>query len=139
MDSNRDAAACGRVSKKMTLAQLTAEAEKVVAATQRKLPTELREKARALPVVFHDWPSDEILGDEFEPDILGMFVGDPHGMASGDNNAVPAHILLFLENIYDMAEGDAGNFRDEVRITYLHELGHYFGWNEDELEARGLG
>ena len=123
----------------MTLAQLIAEAEKVVTATQAKLPPELREKARALPVVYHDWPSDEILGEEFEPDILGMFVGDPHGMAAGDNNAVPAHILLFLENIYDFAEEDAAIFRDEVRITYLHELGHYFGWDEDEVDERGLG
>lgn len=123
----------------MTFDQLTAEAEKTVTATQRKLPVELREKARALPVVYHDWPSDEILGEEFEPDILGMFVGDPHGMATGDNNAVPAHVLLFLENIYDFAEGDAAVFREEVRITYLHELGHYFGWGEEELEERGLG
>ena len=28
-------------------------------------------------------------------------------------------------------------FREEVRITYLHELGHYLGLEEDEIEARG--
>jgi predicted Zn-dependent protease with MMP-like domain len=123
----------------MTFAQLTAEAEKTVVATQRKLPAKLREKARALPVVFHDWPNEQILGEEFEPDILGMFVGDAHGMATGEGNPVPAQILLFLENIYDYAEGNAAVYRDEVRITYLHELGHYFGWDEDQLEARGLG
>ena len=123
----------------MTFVQLTAEAEKIVTATQRKLPPELREKARMLPVGFHDWPSDEILGDEFEPDILGMFVGDPFGLATGEGNPVPAQILLFLENIYDFAEGDAAVYRDEVRVTYLHELGHYFGWDEGELETRGLG
>jgi predicted Zn-dependent protease with MMP-like domain len=122
----------------MTFTQLSVEAEKVVAATQRTLPPELREKARALPVGFHDWPGEAILGDEFEPDILGMFVGDPHGTMAGDATPVPAQILLFLENIYDFAEGDLAVYRDEVRITYLHELGHYFGWDEDELEARGL-
>ena len=122
----------------MTFAQLANEAERTVAATRRRLPPALRDAADALPVVFHDWPSDEILGEEFEPDILGLFVGDPHGMASGEGNPVPAQILLFLENIYDFAEGDLAVFREEVRITYLHELGHYFGWDEDELEARGL-
>jgi predicted Zn-dependent protease with MMP-like domain len=122
----------------MNFAELTSEAEKTVAATQRRLPAELREKARAVPVVFHDWPSEAILGEEFEPDILGMFVGEPHG-AAGDGNPLPAHILLFLENIHDYAEGDAAIYRDEVRLTYLHELGHYFGWDEDEIEARGLG
>jgi predicted Zn-dependent protease with MMP-like domain len=124
----------------MSPAQLTVEAEKVVAATQRKLPAEVRAKAVAVPVVCHDRPSEAILGDEFEPDILGMFVGEPHGGAgAGEGSAVPAHILLFLENLYDYAEGDIGIFRDEVRLTYLHELGHFFGWDEDELEARGLG
>ncbi|HEY0946008.1 MAG TPA: metallopeptidase family protein [Opitutaceae bacterium] len=122
----------------MTLAQLTTVAEKVVATTQKKLPREIRDEAIALPVVYHDWPTDEILGEEFEPDILGMFVGSPHGLDTGDNNTLPAHILLFLENIWDFAEGDAEVFRDEVRLTYLHELGHYFGWDEDELDARGL-
>lgn len=122
----------------MTLTQLIAIAEKVVAATQKRLPPEIREEATAVPVVYHDWPSDEILGEEFEPDILGMFVGSPHGLDTGDTNTLPAHILLFLENIWDFAEGDVDVFRDEVRLTYLHELGHYFGWDEDELDARGL-
>ena len=122
----------------MTSAELTAEAEKVVVATQRKLPGELRELARALPVVYHDWPSDEILGEEFDPDILGMFVGNARHESSGEGNPVPSHILLFVENLYDFAEEDLQVYRDEVRVTYLHELGHYFGWDEDELEARGL-
>ena len=122
----------------MTLAQLTAEAEKTVSATRRKLPDELRGYAEKLPVVYHDWPSEEILGVEFEPDILGMFVGEPLGIIGGDSNAVAPQILLFLENIYDYADFDAAAFREEIRVTYLHELGHYFGWSEDDLEARGL-
>ena len=35
-------------------------------------------------------------------------------------------------------EGDVEIFRDECRLTYLHELGHYLGWDEDDLTARGL-
>jgi len=122
----------------MTHDQLSRLAEQTVAATQRRLPLRLRTLAEALPVVFHDWPSPEILGEEFEDDILGMFAGSPHGLDSGDNNSPPAHIMLFLENIWDYAEGDEQTYRDEVKLTYLHELGHYFGWDEDEVEARGL-
>jgi predicted Zn-dependent protease with MMP-like domain len=122
----------------MTLAQLTAEAEKTVAAAQRKLPATVREHAQKLPVVYHDWPSEKILGDEFEPDILGMFVGEALSYDAGAGNAVPPHVLLFLENIYDFAEGDLEIYREEVRLTYLHELGHYLGWDENDLEARGL-
>jgi predicted Zn-dependent protease with MMP-like domain len=29
-------------------------------------------------------------------------------------------------------------FRKEVRLTYLHELGHYLGWDEDQVAAHGL-
>jgi predicted Zn-dependent protease with MMP-like domain len=93
--------------------------------------------ALKVPVVFHNWPSEAILGEEFEPDILGLFVGDPHG-APGDPQALPTQILLFLENILDYAEGDEAIFRDEVKLTYLHELGHFFGWDEEEVAARGL-
>jgi predicted Zn-dependent protease with MMP-like domain len=123
----------------MELPQLIETAEKVVAQAQRTLPAPLRDLARRLPVVYHDWPSDEILGEEFEPDILGMFAGSPHGLDTGDHNDLPGHIMLFLENIWDLAEGDLAVYREEVRVTYLHELGHYFGWDEDDLEVRGLG
>jgi predicted Zn-dependent protease with MMP-like domain len=29
-------------------------------------------------------------------------------------------------------------FRAEARLTFLHELGHYLGWDEDQVSARGL-
>jgi len=45
---------------------------------------------------------------------------------------------LFLENLWDFADGDHKVFCDEVRITYLHELGHFLGWDEDDLAAREL-
>lgn len=122
----------------MTLAQLTRISEEAVAAAQRDLPAELQPLARELPVVYHDWPSTEILGEEFEPDILGMFAGSPHGQDTGDRNDLPPHILLFLLNLWDFAEHDLAAFREEVRLTYWHELGHYFGWDEADLDERGL-
>ena len=122
----------------MTPSQLTRIAEDVVSQAQRELPGPVQPLARRVPVVYHDWPSPEILGEEFEPDILGMFAGSPHGLATGDTNDLPGHIMLFLGNVWDFAEDDEEVYREEVRLTYLHELGHYFGWDEDELDARGL-
>lgn len=118
--------------------KLVAEAEKTVAAAKRKLPRDVARHAGKLPVAYHDWPTEEILGDEFEPDILGLFIGDPLGVEPGLGNTAPAHVLLFLESIYDYADGDMAIYRDEVRLTYLHELGHYLGWDEEDMEARGL-
>lgn len=122
----------------MTDSQLISRAQQVVARTQKKLPPEIRALAQKLPVSYHDWPSAEVLGDEFEDDIMGLFVGEPQGFEGGTGNSIPAQIFLFLENIYDEAEGQPARYDEEVKLTYLHELGHYLGWDEDEVEARGL-
>jgi predicted Zn-dependent protease with MMP-like domain len=119
--------------------QLTAAAQQVVAAAQRRLPPEVRAAAAAVPVCYEPWPNDAILAEGWEPDILGLFVGHEHGGELRDDPApLPPQILLFLENLWDYAEGDPAVFRDEVRLTYLHELGHYLGWDEDEVARRGL-
>ncbi|MBL9126699.1 MAG: metallopeptidase family protein, partial [Verrucomicrobiales bacterium] len=47
-------------------------------------------------------------------------------------------ILLFLENLWEFVEGDSDGYYEEVRTTYLHELGHYLGLDEIDLEERGL-
>ena len=109
-----------------------------MAAVQRSLPPPIRELAAKLPVIYQGRPDASLLEGEFEPDILGLFVGDHHGMEGGMGNSVPPQIFLFLENIPDEAGGDPSRYEEEVRVTYLHELGHYLGWDEDDVEARGL-
>lgn len=122
----------------MTFAQLQSLAAAEIAATLDDLPPELRPYAQRVPVLYHDRPSVEILAGEFEPDILGLFVGPPHGEDTGDRNDMPSQILLFLGNLWEFAESDQEIFLDEVHVTYLHELGHYFGWDEDDLAEREL-
>jgi predicted Zn-dependent protease with MMP-like domain len=51
---------------------------------------------------------------------------------------MPPQIILFLDNLWDFADRDEGVFRQEVRTTLLHELGHYLGLDEDDLTERGL-
>jgi predicted Zn-dependent protease with MMP-like domain len=120
------------------LARLTQLAADTVGAAQRRLPPELRALARHVPVHYQALPAADVLADGFEPDILGLFHGSAHGTEFAHDNPAPPQIILYLENLWDFAEGDLDFFRDEVRLTYLHELGHYFGWDEDELTARGL-
>jgi predicted Zn-dependent protease with MMP-like domain len=122
----------------VNLARLTELAAATVAATQRKLPPEIRPLAEAVPVHYEAGPDASVLAEGFEPDILGLFTGNPHGTEFSRDDPAPPQILLYLESLWDLADGDVAEFRAEVRLTYLHELGHYLGWDEDELAARGL-
>ena len=110
----------------------------VVGAAQRKLPPDLRKAAANVIVHYERVPDEDVIADGFPPDILGLFTGDPHGTELAHDLPAPPQILLYLDNLWDFAEGDESVFRDETRTTYLHELGHYFGWGEDEVAARGL-
>jgi len=111
-------------------------AQEEVRATLAALPAPLRTQASPLPVSYEPVPNEGILADDYDPDLLGLFIGPPR--AEPEASPLPAQIILFLENLWDFAEGDEALFREEVRTTYLHELGHYLGLDEIDLEERGL-
>ena len=100
------------------------------------LPKPLRARAEQLPVTFERRPNPELQADGIEADTLGLFTGAE--LAEEGNVPLPAQIILFLENLWDFAGGDEVIFREEVRTTFLHELGHYLGLDEGELTERGL-
>jgi predicted Zn-dependent protease with MMP-like domain len=122
----------------MTFDELTSIAADVVNATQRKLPPEIRPLAQSVPVHYQALPDDDLIAEGFPEDILGLFTGSPHGMELEVANPELPQIVLYLENVWDFAEENVQAFRDEIRVTYLHELGHYLGWDEDDLTSRGL-
>ena len=113
-------------------------AQAEVAATLAALPAPLRERAQALPVTFERVPSAALQADGIEADTLGLFTGPAFGDEAYSASPLPPQIIFFLENLWDFAEGDEEIFGDEVHTTYLHELGHYLGLDEDELTKRGL-
>jgi predicted Zn-dependent protease with MMP-like domain len=113
-------------------------AQEEVQATLDALPPELRERALPLPVVYERVPSAELVADAIEADTLGLFVGEAFPDGEGGPSPLPPQIILFLENLWDFAEGDEEAYLDEVHVTYVHELGHYLGLSEEELDARGL-
>lgn len=113
-------------------------ASEAVAAAGRELPAEVREAARAVAVHFEPSPAADVLADGFEPDLLGLFCGSPVGSETSGGDLAPPQIFLYTANLWDFAEGDIAAYREEVRLTYLHELGHFLGWDEDQLARRGL-
>jgi predicted Zn-dependent protease with MMP-like domain len=107
-----------------------------IEATLAELPTPLRERAGELPVTFELAPNSGLQADGIEVDTLGLFTGAE--MADGGGEVLPPQIILFLGNIWDLAEDDAEVFCEEVHTTFLHELGHFLGLGEDDLTERGL-
>ena len=80
-------------------------------------------------------PNAQLQEEGIEVDTLGIFIGAE--FAEKGYIPVPSQIILFLENLWDYVEGDEKAFRDEIRTTFLHELGHFLGLDEDDLAKRG--
>ena len=117
---------------------LLALAESEANRTIQSLPSALRESARHLPVSLERRPGKALRDDGIEPDTLGLFVGEPFSEAGTTTAPLPAQVILFLENIWEMAGENEAVYQEEVRATLLHELGHYLGLDEADLEQRGL-
>ena len=100
------------------------------------LPTALREQAQQLPITLECVPNVDLQNDGIAIDTLGLFTGAEFAEIRGE--VLPSQIILFLENIWKFAEGDERVFCEEVYTTFLHELGHFFGLEEDDLLERGL-
>lgn len=100
------------------------------------LPSDVKAAAERVPVLMEEKPGTGALDAELVGDELGLFEG-----STTDEDADPAalpRIRLFLANLWDWVEQDEQDFRDEVGTTFLHELGHYLGWNEEDVNERGL-
>jgi predicted Zn-dependent protease with MMP-like domain len=117
---------------------LLAVAESEVRHILRALPGKLQAEARRLPVTFERRPGKELQDDGIEPDTLGLFVGEAYPDSETGSVPLPPQITLFLTNIWTMAEEDEAVYREQIRTTFLHELGHYLGLDEIDLEERGL-
>ncbi len=107
-----------------------------IEAVLNDLPETLREQVRRFPITFEHKPNKALQADGIDDDTLGVFTGAE--FANEGQVPMPPQIILFLENIWDMAEGDENTFREEIRTTFLHELGHFLGLDEDDLTERGL-
>jgi len=72
-----------------------------------------------------------------EPDytLFGLYQGTPLTERGwGHGNVLPDRITIFQGPIEDWCEGDREAIVTEIGETLIHELGHYFGLSEDEIE-----
>ena len=120
----------------MEFETLSRWADEELKALTKVLPEDVRNAAAKVPVSMEEKPGAGEFDAELEGDELGLFEG-PSAMEEADPTELP-RIRLFLTNLWEMVEQDEQDFRDEVGTTFLHELGHYLGWDEDEVAERGL-
>jgi predicted Zn-dependent protease with MMP-like domain len=98
------------------------------------LPSPFGERLEHVPVVLEPRPSRDIVKDGFDPRALGLFEGPTDG---DSHTPSPTRIVLFTSNLLvDFVEEE--DLREQIEITLLHEIGHFFNLDEDDLKRLGL-
>jgi predicted Zn-dependent protease with MMP-like domain len=106
-----------------------AKFEEIVEQALAALPEIFRQKLTNVAVIVEDYPPHEADDKSL---LLGLFHGVPRTERSVFFATPPDQIFLYQRNIEALCSTDE-QVRREVRQTLLHELGHYFGLNENEL------
>jgi predicted Zn-dependent protease with MMP-like domain len=107
--------------------ELTARAQRAVDEAQAELPDDVRATALEVPTLFEEWhPSRE--------GVLGVY----YNQGTPDVSTRRGPIVLYLRAIESWCRRARRDFDEQVRGTYLHELGHHVGWNEGQVQERGL-
>jgi predicted Zn-dependent protease with MMP-like domain len=110
--------------------------EALVEKALRKLPKRFREKISNIAVVVEDWADEETLADMGiePPDTLyGLYRGvELAHRDSSYGNVLPDVITIYQGPIEEDA-ADEEEMAEIVRETVVHELGHYFGLDDDTM------
>jgi predicted Zn-dependent protease with MMP-like domain len=114
------------------------EFERLVAEAVTLIPPRFRREMKNLSIVVEDEPRAELLADmEVEPSdsLYGLYQGTPLTERGwGYGNTLPDRITLYQRPIEDDCD-DEDEMRAVIGETLIHEVGHYFGLSEEEIEA----
>jgi predicted Zn-dependent protease with MMP-like domain len=108
---------------------------KVVEEALDSLPHKFRSRIRNVAILVEDCPPNQPSprSGQQRPLLLGLFHGVPATKKSVfDLPSGPDHIVLYQKNIEAICSSEA-EVRDQIRLTVMHELGHYFGMSENQL------
>lgn len=118
----------------MTADEFTAVAE----AALLDVPEAARKHLSNLPILVADSPSEALVEEGIDPRILGLITGTAYPDKLLDGSPSLDCVELYKRNLERIAM-DRQQLEEEIRLTVLHETAHYFGLDDDELEAIGLG
>ncbi len=115
--------------------------EQLVEEVIEELPKRLRNAVRNLGILVEEEPSDDLLlelGHNPNEHLLGLYVGVPLPERTfGEEPYLPDQILIFRKPLEHICRNPR-ELREQIRITLIHELAHYFGFDEDHLQKLGL-
>ncbi|MFN4242856.1 MAG: metallopeptidase family protein [Tepidisphaerales bacterium] len=118
------------------------EFSRLVERALKDLPQPFAGALEEMTLEIRDRPTEQELESVgLGPDelLLGLYVGTPlTERTHQDTGRLPDKILIFQEDCELVSESKE-QLMQEVRTTVLHELGHYFGLDEDELDRLGYG
>jgi predicted Zn-dependent protease with MMP-like domain len=100
-----------------------------VRAALDSLPSEIAKALRNIAVVVEDENSED-------PDLFGLYEGVPLPERGDDAGSLPDRIAIYRVPL-EAEFPEPAELEREIRITVLHELGHYFGLDEDRLAELG--
>ena len=128
-----------RPVKAPSLGELEALAEHVF----RQLPKRFRDLCGNLVIQVDDFPSRQVLRAmraHSDFDLLGLFqgVGLPH-QSHDDIARLPNMIWLYRRPILDYWADHDETLGEIVRHVLVHEIGHHFGFSDDDMETIEAG
>ncbi len=117
-------------------------AEDIIAQTAAEalasLPSPFRERLAGVPVLLERRPSPDQVREGVDPRSLGLFDGLSDAEVQNAEAATqPTRIVLYTANLVG-SFGTDEELAEEVEITVLHEVGHFFGLDEEDMERLGL-
>ena len=114
-----------------------AQFERHVAEALASIPRQFRDAMQNIAIVVEDEPSPALLAEmEIEPPdtLLGLYQGTPLTERTwGYGNTLPDRIVIFQQPIEEDCD-DEDEVRAVIGETLIHEIGHYFGLSEEEIE-----
>jgi len=115
-----------------------AEFERLVREAVGLIPRRFRDEMRNLALVVESEPSADLLEEmEIEPpdSLYGLYQGTPLTERTWDfGNNLPDRITIYQRPIEEDCD-DEDDIRAVIGETLIHEVGHYFGLSEEEIEA----
>ncbi len=108
------------------------EFERLVEQALDGLPEKYARLVKNLVVVVEDYPANKRERNAEEL-LMGEYIGVPLTERGAWDAPPPDKIVLYQKNIEAVC-GTEEEIREEVRLTVVHELGHYFGLSEEQLE-----